>query len=136
LASHYPSKIHGRVRCAWRGFGSCPGYGYWALAIKCRARWQAALGKPIPPHDRTQYCGQAKIWLGPGQFIPWQRLSTEAVAAIQAWGDEELESDETSCIIATTNAPSIHLAHKIGFKTVAEGSYKEVPHLVLLRHRA
>ncbi len=44
--------------------------------------------------------------------------------AIQA-GDKTLVGD-TSCIIATSNAPSIHLAHKIGFQTVAEGQYDAV----------
>jgi len=64
-----------------------------------------------------------------------KKLSTEAVTAIQAWGDEALDVDEFSCIIAKKNAASIHLAHKIGFKTVAEGPYNDVPHLVLLRQR-
>ena len=35
-----------------------------------------------------------------------RKLSTEAVSAIQAWGDAELDADETSCIIATKNIKS------------------------------
>ena len=64
-----------------------------------------------------------------------KRLSTEAVMAIQAWGDETLATDETSCIVATRNTPSIYLAQKIGFETMEECLYNEEPHLVLTKQR-
>ena len=64
-----------------------------------------------------------------------KRPSTEAVARIQAWDYQALNVGETSCTIASTNAASIHVAHKLGFQTVAESVYNYLPHLVLIRRQ-
>ncbi len=112
------------------------GYGYWALEDKVTGGLAGIAGyaefhRTIAP----EIAGKPEFgWALAGPFHG-KKLSTEAVTAIQAWGDEALDADESSCIIATTNAPSIHLAHKIGFRTVAEGPYNDMPHLVLLRRR-
>ena len=113
------------------------GYGYWALEDKITGALAGIDG--YAEFHRTIEPGIAGKpefgWALASQFHG-KKLSTEAVAAIQTWGDETLAASETSCIVAIANAPSIHLAQKFGFKTVAEGTYNDVTHLVLLRERS
>ncbi|MCX7305653.1 MAG: GNAT family N-acetyltransferase [Hyphomicrobiales bacterium] len=118
------------------GLWELSGYGYWALEDKATGALAGIAGfaefhRTIEPN----IAGKPEFGWALASSFHGRKLSTEAVAAIQAWGDRELDADETSCIIATKNAPSIHLAHKIGFETVAEGPYNDVAHLVLLRRR-
>ncbi|HSI40375.1 MAG TPA: GNAT family N-acetyltransferase [Xanthobacteraceae bacterium] len=118
------------------GLWELSGYGYWALEDKITGALAGIAGyaefhRTIEPN----IVGKPEFGWALASSFHGRKLSTEAVTAIQAWGDKELGADETSCIIATMNAPSIHLAHKIGFRTVAEGPYNDVPHLVLLRQR-
>ena len=112
------------------------GYGYWALEDKASGALAGIAG--FAEFHRTltpSIAGKPEFGWALASAFHGQRLSTEAVTAVQAWGDQTLQSDETSCIIATRNEPSIYLAHKIGFKTIAECLYNEEPHLVLMRKR-
>lgn len=118
------------------GLWELSGYGYWALEDKITGALAGIAGyaefhRTIEPN----IVGKPEFGWALASSFHGKKLSTEAVTAIQAWGDQEIDAEQTSCIIATTNAPSIHLAHKIGFRTVAEGPYNDVPHLVLLRQR-
>lgn len=118
------------------GLWELSGYGYWALEDKLTDALAGIAGyaefhRTIEP----DISGKPEFGWALASAFHGKKLSTEAVTAIQAWGDQALDADETSCIIATKNAASIHLAHKIGFRTVAEGPYNDVPHLVLLRQR-
>jgi len=118
------------------GLWELSGYGYWALEDKLTGALAGIAG--FAEFHRTiepSIAGKPEFGWALASPYHGKKLSTEAVTAIQAWGDEMLDADETSCIVATRNAPSIHLAHKIGFKTVAEGLYNDVPHLVLMRRR-
>lgn len=110
-------------------------YGYWALEEKGTGVLVGIAG--YAEFHRTvkpSIIGKPELGWALASPFHGRKLSTEAVTAIQAWGDKTLVGD-TSCIIATSNAPSLHLAQKIGFQTVAEGQYDGVPHLVLLRRR-
>ena len=112
------------------------GYGYWALEDKASGALAGIAG--FAEFHRTitpSIAGKPEFGWALASAFHGQRLSTEAVTAIQAWGDKELQSDETSCIIATRNEPSIYLGHKIGFKTIGECLYSDEPHLVLTRAR-
>lgn len=118
------------------GLWALSGYGYWALEDKATGVLAGIAGyaefhRTIEP----SIVGKPEFGWALASAFHGKKLSTEAVTAIQAWGDTELDISETSCIIATKNAPSIHLAHKIGFRTAAEGPYNDVQHLVLLRQR-
>lgn len=116
------------------GLWELTGLGYWALEDKATGSFAGFAGY-AEFHRTVQPNITGKPEFGWCLASPFhgQRLSTEAVTAIQAWGDDNLEVEETSCLVATSNAPSVHLAQKIGFTTVAEGPYKDVQHLVMLR---
>ncbi|MEO6014116.1 MAG: GNAT family N-acetyltransferase [Devosia sp.] len=118
------------------GLWELSGFGYWALEDKSSGALAGIAGyaefyRTIEP----AIAGKPEFGWALASPFHGKKLSTEAVAAIQAWGDKALLTDETSCIIATRNAPSIHLAQKIGFQKVAEGPYNDEPHLVLLRRQ-
>lgn len=112
------------------------GYGYWVLEDKITGSMAGIAGfaefqRAIEPN----IVGKPEFGWALASAYHGKRLSTEAVTEIQAWGDRTLDDRETSCIIASANVASIHLAHKIGFQTVAESSYNDLPHLVLLRRQ-
>ncbi len=112
------------------------GYGYWALEDKATDQLAGIAG--FAEFHRTitpSIMGKPEFGWALASPFHGKRLSTEAVMAIQAWGDETLPTEETSCIVATRNTPSIYLAQKIGFKKIGESLYNEEPHLVLTRTR-
>ncbi|MBG1233367.1 GNAT family N-acetyltransferase [Aestuariivirga litoralis] len=118
------------------GLWELSGYGYWALEDKASGTLAGIAG--FAEFHRTitpDISGKPEFGWALASPYHGKKLSTEAVTAIQAWGDKELAGPETSCIVAARNTVSIHLAKKIGFKTIAEGPYNDVPHLVLLRQR-
>jgi RimJ/RimL family protein N-acetyltransferase len=112
------------------------GYGYWALEDKATSQLAGIAG--FAEFHRTispSIAGKPEFGWALASPFHGKRLSTEAVMAIQAWGDETLAIEETSCIVATRNVPSVYLAQKIGFRKIAESLYNEEPHLVLTRTR-
>ena len=118
------------------GLWELTGHGYWAINDMTTGQLAGIAGyaefhRTIEP----SIVGKPEIGWALASSFHGKKLSTEAVTAIQAWGDQTLEVPETACIIATKNAPSIHLAHKIGFKTIAEGIYNDESTLVLPRQR-
>jgi RimJ/RimL family protein N-acetyltransferase len=118
------------------GLWALNGHGYWALEDRQSGAFAGIAG--FAEFHRTikpDISGKPEFGWALASPFHGKKLSTEAVTAIQAWGDENLESQETSCIVATRNTVSTHLAHKIGFKTIAEGLYNDTPHFVLLRQR-
>ncbi len=119
------------------GLWELSGYGYWALEDKLTGTLAGIAGY-AEFHRTIVPSITGKPELGWALASPFQgrKLSTEAVTAIQCWGDGSLEADETCCIVARKNAPSIYLAKKVGFQTVAEAPYNDVPHFVLLRRRS
>ena len=112
------------------------GYGYWALEDKATSQLAGIAG--FAEFHRTispSIAGKPEFGWALASPFHGKRLSTEAVTAIQAWGDQSLENEETSCIVATRNTPSVYLAQKIGYKTIGECLYSEEPHLVMNRKR-
>jgi RimJ/RimL family protein N-acetyltransferase len=113
------------------------GYGYWALQDKITGQLAGIAG--FAEFHRTitpSIDGKPEFGWALASPFHGKRLSTEAVQAIQAWGDQELHAPVTSCIIHAQNTVSLHLAKKIGFKVLADGSYNGDPTHVLLREQS
>jgi RimJ/RimL family protein N-acetyltransferase len=60
-----------------------------------------------------------------------QGYASEALAAILAWTDVRIPW--TTCIIDPTNAPSIRLAERLGYRLQTEGRYRDAPILIFAR---
>ena len=112
------------------------GFGFWMAVEKSSGTSIGEMGyldckrDVSPSMDTMPEAGWAlrSAWHGKG-------FATEAMQAIQAWGDAELHSKTTACIIAPENLASIHVAKKLGFSEIARISYKNEPTLMLHRLR-
>jgi RimJ/RimL family protein N-acetyltransferase len=62
-------------------------------------------------------------------------LAFEALSSIQTWGDLNLPSRQTACIISPGNAASIRIAEKLGFAFAEVSSASEDPVRVYVRRR-
>jgi RimJ/RimL family protein N-acetyltransferase len=62
-------------------------------------------------------------------------FATEALRKIAEWGDRNLTQDVTACIIDPGNTASLRVAKKLGFKEIAQTTYKNEPTLLLHRLR-
>ena len=65
-----------------------------------------------------------------------QGFASEAVGAVLAWGEQNIrEAQSFMCIIDPGNAPSIRVADKMGFREIAQTTYKGSPTIVFRRPR-
>ena len=116
----------------WQLFG----YGYWAAEDKATGKYVGNIGfgdfrrEMVPDMNDTPEAGWSFATALHGQGI-----GTEALAAVAAWGDENLPHAKTACIIAPENVASIRLAQKFGYREVAQTAYKGEPTLLLHRDR-
>lgn len=113
------------------------GFGYWVVEDKATARLIGEMGygdfhRPNMPllEDRPELG-----WILAADHHG-KGLAFEALSAIQDWGDHNLRSSVTCCIISPANAASIRLAVKLGFVFAAMAGEKGDPVGVYLRNRA
>jgi RimJ/RimL family protein N-acetyltransferase len=59
--------------------------------------------------------------------------AVEAMRAVTAWGDQNLPSHRTVCLISPENLPSIRLAEKIGYGAVVHTTYHGAPTIIFER---
>ncbi len=62
-----------------------------------------------------------------------QGYGSEALAAVLAWGDVNLQAAKFQCIIAPQNIPSLRLAARFGFAEIRRTEYKDGEVVVLER---
>ncbi len=113
------------------------GFGYWRIGERRSDRFVGEAGladfrrETVPRLDGAAEAGWA--------LRPWAHgrgYAREAMAAILAWADAELDAPRTVCLIAPDNAPSLRLADRLGYAAPAPVSYKGRPSLLLERPRA
>lgn len=51
----------------------------------------------------------------------------EACGALMDWADQHVEAPEVMAIIAPTNAPSMRLAERLGFRRLPDATYRNEP---------
>ena len=110
------------------------GYGFWAVEEKQSGKFIGDMGFAnchrdiIPSLDETPELGWVLNTASHNKGF-----ATEALNAIVAWGDKNLEQKTTCCIIAPENAASIRVADKLSFREVAHTTYKDEPTIVYHR---
>ena len=82
-----------------------------------------------PPFDAPEFA-----W-GVGGAFQGKGFAREGVDAALAWVDGVFAAPCTVCMISPDNAPSLKLAARVGFKSYAEGAYKDGPVQLLQRRR-
>jgi len=114
----------------WRWMG----FGYWAIEEKATGRFAGELGfadykRDIePPLDGAPELG----WIVTPR-LHGQGCATEAVRAVQTWGDSNLGRARTVCLIHPENAASLRVAAKCGFQESYRATYKSEDTIVFVR---
>jgi RimJ/RimL family protein N-acetyltransferase len=109
----------------YAGHWPLTGFGYWAIEEKATGRYLGDVGladfkrELAPPLDGTPEIGWALASWAHGKG-----LAQEAIRAVLAWADANLEVRRTVCLIAPEHAASIHLAEKFGYRRLGEAVYK------------
>jgi RimJ/RimL family protein N-acetyltransferase len=118
----------------YAGHWTLMGFGYWAVEDRLTSTFLGELGfadyhRDITPSlDETPELGWALTTASHGKGY-----ATEALLAVTAWGDLNLNRARTACIIAPANTASIRVAEKIGFHEAARITYKSEPTLLYYR---
>ena len=111
-------------------------FGYWAVEEKASCEFIGEVGfadfkRDIEPRMRdVPEIGWA--------FAPRAHghgYAAEAVAAVVAWGDAQLESARTVCLIDPANLASIRLALKNGYREYARTLFNDRPTIFFERAR-
>ena len=103
--------------CTYLGHWALLNFGYWALEEKKTGLLIGDLGfadfkrELDPSISGTPEMGWALIPAAHGKGY-----ASEAIAAALSWGDKNLKSKRTACIINPENVRSIKLAEKFGFQ--------------------
>ena len=101
------------------------GWGFWAITDKADGSFLGEGGfgdfrRGIPALEGAPEIGWA---LAPPAW--GRRITSEAVAAMLAWGDANLDASETRCTIAPENTASIRVAEKLGFAPIEGAATRE-----------
>lgn len=101
---------------SYLGHWSLMGFGYWAVSEKVSDRYVGELGFADFKRD-SQPSIQGLPELGWALTPAWhgKGYATEALKAAIQWGDANLKSSRTVCIISPQNLASLRVAEKIGY---------------------
>ena len=128
-------EVWGRV-LRYIGHWTALGFGYWAIREKTTQRFVGELGfadfkRDIqPPLNGAPEIGWA--------LSPWAHgrgFATEAVRAVVAWGDANLGTPRTVCLISPANRASIRVAEKCAYAEYERTTYKGEPTILFERIR-
>ena len=92
------------------------GYGYWSFLER---ETGAFVGNGGLSWFERGIAGLEGVPEAGWAFVPsaWGKgFATEAISAVLAWADSELNAPEIRCIIDEDNAASMNVAEKLGFK--------------------
>jgi len=110
------------------------GYGFWAVEEKASGRLIGETGFLDAHRDiRPALNGLPEVGWILARAAWGQGYATEAVGAVLAWGDAQLQVARTACIISADNRASLNVARKLGFKQPLPACYRNEPVLLLYR---
>jgi RimJ/RimL family protein N-acetyltransferase len=116
------------------GMWALLGYGYWVARERAGAGFVGELGfadfrrELTPPFGDAPEAGWA---LASG--VHGRGYASEALAAVHAWGDRNLGAERTVCMISPTNAASLAVARRCGYRDYARTLYKDAETTLLER---
>jgi RimJ/RimL family protein N-acetyltransferase len=119
---------------AYCGHWALKGFGYWAVESRATGRYIGELGfadfhRDLP--DSVQGVPESGWALAPEAH--GRGYATEALHKLFEWGDANLGTERTICIIHRDNHPSIHLARKFGYTTLIREATDSEPVMLLAR---
>jgi RimJ/RimL family protein N-acetyltransferase len=110
------------------------GFGFWIVHEKETGRFVGEMGFGVHKRDIEPPLGDAPEsgWV----VMPWAHgrgFATEGMRAVVAWGDERFGGGRTVCMIDPSNAPSLRVAEKLGYKEYARTTFKGAPTILFER---
>lgn len=111
-------------------------YGFWAVEEKTTERYLGDIGFADFKRDiHPSLDGIPEIGWVFRTAAHGRGLASETIAALTGWGEANLESERTFCIIAPGHAASIRVARKNGYREFDRTVYMGQPALLLDRKR-
>jgi len=123
-----------RRMLSYVGMWELLGYGYWAVEEKASGRYIGNIGYTDFKRDIVPSLeGMLEFGWVLAAHAHGKGYASEAVAAVTAWGQQNLGHLRAVCIIAPENAASIRVAEKAGFQRWLETTYHDKPTVVFSR---
>jgi RimJ/RimL family protein N-acetyltransferase len=112
------------------------GHGNWTLRLKDTGEHVGSVG--VLDYHRVLEPAMDAPELGWGlrSAFHGKGLAFEALSAALAWCDDALNAPRTICMIDPTNAPSLALAARAGYREYVRTDYKGAPVILLERTAA
>lgn len=121
----------------YAGHWSLLGYGFWAVRERASGRFAGEVGFADMRRElKHDFDGAPEIGWALAPWAHGRGFATEAVRAVIAWGDANLQASRTVCMIEPGNRASLRVAGKCGYGKYADATYKGVPILLFQRTRA
>lgn len=112
-------------------------FGYWVVEDRQGGKFLGEVGFADFKRDITPSLeGLPEIGWVLRSSAHGRGIATEAVAAALCWGDANLDSDRTVCIVDPEHAASIRVARKNGYREFERTTYMSQPALLLDRRRS
>lgn len=116
------------------GHWQAMGFGYWAVEDRQSQEFLGEVGFADFKRDITPSLeGLPEIGWVLRSSAHGRGIATEAVAAALRWGDANLESRRTVCIVEPAHLASIRVAQKNGFREFKQTIYAGQPALLFER---
>jgi RimJ/RimL family protein N-acetyltransferase len=101
------------------------GYGFWLLQDRATGAFAGEVGfHELKRDTKPSFAGTPEIGWAVSPRFQGRGLAREAVEATLAWGDGNIDSDRTVCIIHRENVVSLRLAKYLGFEPQTDVAYK------------
>jgi len=95
------------------------GFGYWAVEELASGAYVGELGfADFHREGLPQLAGLPELGWALNPAVQGRGYATEALRAVQAWGDAHLPAAATACIVAPDNLASLRVAAKLGYREV------------------
>ena len=118
----------------YMGHWQAMGYGYWAIEEKNTGEFIGEIGFADFKRDiaasmqNVPELGFALVSSAHGKGY-----GSEAVRAVLEWGDENLPSKRTVCLVNEENAASAHILQKAGYSIFVRTAFNDTPVMFLER---
>lgn len=125
-------EIWGRI-LRYIGHWQTIGYGFWSITLDGAFVGECGFGdfhRDIAPEITVPEMGWS---LAP--HVHGKGIASEALRAAVGWGDANLATARTACIIDPENTPSLRVAERIGFRETLRTTYRGDPTVMFERER-
>ncbi len=120
----------------YRGGWSLLGFGYWAVEEKSSGLFIGDFGfADFKRGAHESIAGVPELGWVLAPAAHGKGYATEAGLAAVAWGDKNLSSPRTVCLISPENTASLRVAEKLGYRELLRTRHKELDTIIFERRK-